>query len=185
MIAASSLLLPGAARARPFTFGAEVGLVHDKFDSEAHQTLGLRGRVGLQPRLAAQLELARLAGADGSEDVVWTATALLVHELGGGRFVPTVAAGAGVGEGSDDYGSVEGIHLEGGGGLEYRPGDGLVLGLDLRIGYRFTNVPDDYRVPPYTPGSVPYFCSEDEGCTNSPLHDDGYWTARACVGFQF
>ena len=134
------LALPGLqalADARPITAGASLGRIQSKAnaDGEASNTYQLFGRIGLTPRIAAQLELQKIE--DPSIDVRG-GTALLVVELGnqGGRFVPLLLAGYGFDHAESTYAKAKGTHTEGGFGLEYRGDGGLTVGADLRLGGR-------------------------------------------------
>lgn len=143
----SATALPSPADATPIAAGASLGRIQSKAnaDGDASDTWQLFGRIGLWPRLAVQLELARIE--DPTIDVR-TATALLVVELGRkGRLVPLLVAGFGYdsAKGRDgSYYEASGTHEEGGVGLEYRFDGGLTLGADLRIGGR--SVDENYYI---------------------------------------
>jgi hypothetical protein len=128
--------LVSTATARPITAGASLGRIQSKAnaDGEASDTYQLFGRIGLTPRLGAQLELQKIE--DPSLDVR-SGTALLVVELGSNpRWAPLLVAGIGLDRASNDWYDASGNHIEGGFALEYRAEGGLTIGADLRLGGR-------------------------------------------------
>lgn len=131
-----------ASAETPVTAGVSVGVSHSLADDEAgldgSRTLGLFGRLGLTPRLAGQLEVARFDTDDGSGTNIRTGTAALVVDLttGGKRWVPTLLGGVGIARESHDFGGTTARHGEVGLGLEYRGSGGLVIGVDARVGGR-------------------------------------------------
>jgi hypothetical protein len=148
-IALALCAVPALADARPITVGASVGRIQSKAnaDGDASDTWQVFGRVGLTPRLGAQLEVQKIA--DPSLDVR-SATALLVVELANNpHLMPLLVAGFGVDKASspyDSYYDASGTHTEGGFGLEYRFDGGLVIGGDLRLGGR--SVDEKYYAQP-------------------------------------
>jgi len=137
----SCLALPTLADARPIVAGATLGLAQSKLDAsdDASRTLGLFGRLGLTPRLSAQLEMQQYRTEDDSYTTLRTWTAALVVDLTANpRWVPVLLAGAGLDhEGYIDGGdAAHGHHFEGGFGLEYRHPGGLTVGADARLGNR-------------------------------------------------
>jgi hypothetical protein len=118
-----------------------LGVAQSKIDGQSgadpDQALGLFGRIGLTPRLSAQLEVTRLK-SDTESAEVRTGTGLLVVDLGSrGALVPIILVGLGIDKAADPYGgSQSGSHIEGGFGLEYRASGGLTIGADVRMGGR-------------------------------------------------
>ncbi len=173
------------------------GVTQSKQDADigadANHTIGLFGRLGFTPRLAGQLEVARIQTEDGGANIR-TATALLVVDLGSkGRLVPILLAGLGLDDASTPYGTSQGAHhIEGGLGLEYRA-DGITIGADVRLGDRTLH--DDQNVYPVSGGAV---ACDSRGCEDagtkptptalyapSTLQDGEYRTARITLGIQF
>jgi hypothetical protein len=137
----SCFALPTLADARPIVAGATLGLAQSKVDAsdDASRTLGLFGRLGLTPRLSAQLELQQYRTEDDSYKTLRTWTAALVVDLTAHpRWVPVLLAGAGLDHESyvDGGDAGHGHHFEGGFGIEYRHPGGLTLGADARLGGR-------------------------------------------------
>jgi len=139
-IALAVLSLPCLADARPITVGASVGRIQSKAnaDGDASDTWQVFGRIGITPRLGAQLEVQKIG--DPSLDVR-SATGLLVVELANNpHLMPLLVAGFGVDKASSPYYyEATGTHTEGGFGLEYRFDGGLVIGGDVRLGGRSVN----------------------------------------------
>ncbi|MGE5181148.1 MAG: hypothetical protein ACM31C_03755 [Acidobacteriota bacterium] len=140
LLAALLLALPGLAHAGPITAGASLGLTQEEAMSaqSPDHSQSVFGRLALTPRLAAQLEVARIDVSDRMQNAdVKTVDALAVLDLGAsGHLVPILLAGAGLDRASATYGDVAAHHLEAGLGLEYRADGGLVIGADARIGDR-------------------------------------------------
>lgn len=159
-----ALAFPAVATARPITAGASLGRIQSKAnaDGEASDTYQLFGRIGLTPRLGAQLELQKIE--DPSLDVR-SGTALLVVELAANpRWAPLLVAGIGLDRASNDWYEASGNHIEGGLGLEYRAEGGLTIGADVRLGGRSVDEQTEYY--PALEGDVafyaPYGLSEGE-----------------------
>ncbi len=175
--ALAALSLPAVADARPLSIGAGLGRFQSKAntDGDASNAVQLFGRIGLTPRLAAQLELQKIE--DPSADIR-TGTALLVVELGSkGNFVPLLLAGGGVDRASGTYYyTANATHIEGGLGLEYRAEGGLTIGADLRLGGR--SVDDNALVYPAVEGDVAY---------DAPwgMTDGEYRSARITAAIRF
>lgn len=134
---AAIVLIPSLVDARPLTAGVGLGRLQSErdYDGQADDTLQLFGRLGLTPRVSAQVEIQKIEGS--TDAVTRTLTGLLVVELGqSGRLIPTVFAGLGVDRGTTSYASQSGQHIEGGFGLEYRLDGGLSLMADVRLGGR-------------------------------------------------
>ncbi len=136
-------LLTTTAAAGPITAGISLGATQDEVDAagDASQALRLFGRLQIAQRLAAQLEVAKVT-FDGDTGEFRTATALLVVDLRSAArspLVPILLAGFGWDRQEGGWGTVDGQHVEGGVGLEYRAANGLVVGLDLRLGARQLN----------------------------------------------
>ncbi len=171
-----ALLVPSLASARPITVGAAYGITQSKVDANAdpNTTLNIFGRLGLNPRLGAQLELQRIQ-TDSSGTDIRTGTALLALDLGAGHhLVPMILAGAGFDNASSTYEQVSGYHVEGGLALEYRADGGLVVGGDLRIGGRSLDQP---KTVPLTGAAYLY--------APQTLSDGEYRSARLYVGVRF
>lgn len=183
-IAAAPLLallaLPGLAAANPVTAGISFGKIKSKVDAasgtDANSTLSVFGRIGLTPRLGAQVEVQKLETDTGGSDIR-TATALLVVELGSkGRLVPLLVAGYGVDKESTQYGYEQNAHhTEGGLGLEYRADGGFVIGADVRIGGRTI---EGQNAAPIAQGDVKAYVA-------SSLRDGEYRSARLTIGLRF
>lgn len=185
------LVLPAAAAASPVTAGVAVGSHHDKVDAdgEGNRSLGLFGRVNLSRRLAAQLDVAKIA----TDEQTWTPTTIRTGTLSlrldlvdgaKSRFVPTVSFGAGIDRASTDYDTTEGTHFEGGFGLEYRAAGGFNLGIDLRFGGRSVDEEVYYATdggppPPETAPGRPLVY--DPG----GLRDGEYRALRVTAGVAF
>ncbi|MBV8760628.1 MAG: hypothetical protein JO257_25270 [Deltaproteobacteria bacterium] len=167
--------LANVASARPITVGAALGITQSKVDANAdpNTTLDVFGRLGLNPRLGAQLELQRIQ-TDTSGTDIRTGTVLLAVDLGSGKhLVPMILAGAGLDSASSGYDSVNGTHIEGGFSLEYRADGGLVIGGDLRMGGRSIDQPKTVPLK-----GVAYYAP-------STISDGEYRAARAYVGVRF
>jgi hypothetical protein len=147
--------LSSLATAGPISAGVGLGRVQSKIDAngDGNDTKQIFGRLGMTPRLSAQLELARIEG-DGAN--IRSGTALLVVDLGSkGRLVPILLAGAGLARSSDGYGyEVSGKHTEGGFGLEYRAAGGLTIGADVRLGGRWI---EGDKLVPLRAGTIAYY----------------------------
>lgn len=173
---ACCLVPPALAEAGPITIGAGFGLIQAKADAanEPDGTRELFARIGLTPRLSAQLELERIE--DAYLDVR-SGTALVVAELGDSqRFVPLVLAGVGIDRASSSWYEGEGTHVEGGVGLEYRAEGGLAIGGDVRIGDR--SVENTSEVLPLAGGAIGIWLP-------SQLHAGEYRSARLYVAVRF
>src|SRR3569623_648438 len=97
---------PAVASARPITVGAAAGITQSKVDanSDPNTTLNVFGRLGLNPRVAAQLELQRIE-TDTSGTDIRTGTVLVALELSANKLlVPMILAGAGVDSASSSFG---------------------------------------------------------------------------------
>lgn len=219
------IALPSTALAGPITAGVTLGIAQTKADAEgdAVGAHGIFGRVRLGHRLGVQLELAKVGGPEDGNDIR-SASALLVVDLLDAtkyRVVPMFLAGFGVDRQrlgnpvyDDSYDDVvNGKHVEGGFGVEYRSPHGLTIGLDLRVGSR--ELDDGYyggvdRPPPVdssdgggtttsgdspvTPRgrSAPTVACEPTTC-DVPFIDGGYQvmqpgeyrSARIVIGIQF
>ena len=178
LAAATLAAAPTVAEARPITAGVGLGLTQSK-DSAAtdpNHTLGVFGRVGLTPRLSAQLDLARLE-SDDQNVTLRTGTALLVLDFGGdGHLVPVLLAGLGLDSASYSYGGdTSASHVEAGLGLEYRLDGGLTLGADVRVGSRSV---DPMPATAYPTGGALYYAP-------STLRDGEYRSARLTAGIRF
>jgi hypothetical protein len=179
-IAAALFALPALADARPITAGASVGRIQSKANSEgeASDTWQIFGRLGLTPRLSAQLEIQKI------EDPVDVrgGTALLVVELGnqGGHFIPILLAGFGFDKASTDYYEGSATHIEGGLGLEYRATGGFIIGADLRLGGR--SLASTTRE--VEPGIMP-FCGEHPLCGPIGLQEGEYRSGRLYAAIRF
>jgi hypothetical protein len=178
-----SLLLVAAlappAHAGPLGVGASLGLTQSKADSSADpdHTLAIFGRLALNPRLAAQLELAKLDTTDrGLNNVdVRSLGGVVVLDLGTGRFVPILLAGVGLDRASESYGEIDAHHIEAGIGLEYRSPSGFTLGADARIGDR--TIDSDTTI-------VPLACCTDLW-SQPALAGGEYRSLRVALGVRF
>jgi hypothetical protein len=192
-LAAVIALSPSLAAARPLiTLGATLGATQSETEAEdsnqgPDETFGLYVRLGLTRYLSAQLEIARI-NSDPSYDVR-TATLLGVLDLGHGllsrplrgQFVPILVAGVGEAWGSsaitnsaDSYG----VDLVAGIGVEYRAVNGVVVGVQARIGQRsMTTSP---QLNPLCGTCEEGGQSEDEG-----LWDGQFRTLLMTAGFAF
>jgi hypothetical protein len=172
--------LASVASARPITVGAAYGITQSKVDANAdpNTTLNIFGRLGLNARVAAQLELQRIE-TDSSATDIRTGTLLVALDLSSGKhLVPMILAGAGLDSQSTSYGEqTSAHHFEGGVALEYRADGGLVVGGDLRIGGRSIDSQTGVAVPL---GGVAYLWSP-----TSTLSDGEYRSARLYVGVRF
>ncbi|MDB4964075.1 MAG: hypothetical protein JWP01_4074 [Myxococcales bacterium] len=183
------LFAPAAATAGPVTAGVNLGLAQSKIDGEsgadASHTLGLFGRLGFTPRVAGQLELARIQTDEYSSVDIRSATALLVVELGArGRLVPILVAGIGLASASNSYGgSTEAHHIEGGLGLEYRAEGGLTIGADARLGGRTLHQDQDIAYP--ATGCIDCRVTGIALYAPSNLQEGEYRSARITVGIRF
>jgi hypothetical protein len=125
--------LPSLAAAGPVSVGFTVGKTQSKVDAnqDADGSLGVFARLALSPRLAAQLDIERVAPS------MRRGTLLAVLDLGRrGHLVPVLLAGYGIDRGDDAWQDYRATHLEAGFGVEYRADGGLSIGGDLRIGNR-------------------------------------------------
>ncbi len=148
LAAALVVALPSTALASPITAGVTLGIAQTKADAEgdAVGAHGIFGRVRLGQRLGVQLELAKVGGPQEGNDIRSASALLVVDLLDAARYriVPMFLAGIGVDrqrlgdpvydDAYDDV--VNGKHVEGGFGVEYRSPHGLTIGLDLRVGSR-------------------------------------------------
>jgi hypothetical protein len=165
-----------SAHAGPITAGASVGLVQSEqtqYES-ADKSLALYGRIGITPRLAAQVEVFKIDTGDRGFTTADTraATALAVVDLTGGHWVPTLLAGIGYATASygPNSGSIDGHHIEAGLGFEYRADGGFVIGIDARLGER--TIDSDTTLHP--------------DLWYQPLLPDGqYRSVRLSVGVRF
>ena len=173
------LAAPTIASARPITVGAAAGITQSKVDanSDPNTTVNVFGRLGLNPRVAAQLELQRIQ-TDTSGADIRTGTLLIALDLSAGKhLVPMVLAGAGLDSASTSYGAqTDAHHFEGGFALEYRADGGLVVGGDLRIGGRSIDSQSGVAMPLT---GVAYLAPA------SNLSDGEYRSARLYVGVRF
>lgn len=168
------------------TIGASAGLFQNKEDAAAGldstETLGLWGRLAFSKRVSGQLEITRHKSEEGCATCTFgTATdirvfsAMLVVDLAdSGRWVPTLMAGMGL---DRDDGSIpmEGHHIEGGFGLEYRAEGGVTIGADARLGGRSI---DDDEVRIQTDGAIAIL-----GPTT--MRAGEYRTIRLTLGVRF
>jgi hypothetical protein len=180
LVVALSLLLPTVAHAGRLVVGASLGLAQSKVDAQAdaNHTLGVFGRLGLTSRLAGQLELARVEGADPGANLR-TATAALVLDLGGGAIVPILVVGAGIDNDGATYSDRTYHHVELGGGVEYRVEGGLRIGLDVRIGDRTLDSQPMYATPVAGGGAVYALPAPNA------LSEGEYRSARLTIGVAF
>jgi hypothetical protein len=171
--------VPSLASARPITVGAAAGITQSKVDAnnDPNTTLNVFGRLGLNPRVAAQLELQRIE-TDNSAVDIRTGTLLVALDLSANKhLVPMILAGAGLDSATTPYGSgTDAHHFEGGVGLEYRADGGLVVGGDLRIGGRSIDSQSGVAMPLT---GVAYLAAP------SNLSDGEYRSARLYVGVRF
>lgn len=136
-VAAALLVLPSLAAARPITAGVGLGRIQSKADADsggpAVDTSNVFGRIGLTPRVGAQVELQRISS---DSTVMRSGTLLVVVELASsGRLMPLMFGGLGIDRISDPWGDqINGTHKEGGFALEYRADGGFVVGGDVRLG---------------------------------------------------
>ncbi len=143
------MLVPAVAVAGPITAGVNLGIDHSKeaaqSGTDASRTFGLFGRLGLTPRLSAQLEVSKIRSADESTEIR-SVTGLLVVDLSSSAtLVPVLLVGFGGDWSESSYGDCvvcavdstqSATHIEGGFGLEYRAPGGLTIGADVRMGGR-------------------------------------------------
>jgi hypothetical protein len=183
LVATSAFLVTAASSAAHagFTVGATLGMTQAEADSndDANNTMGLYGRVGILPRLAAQLDLNRITSGDTSNTTdLRQATALAVLDLGGHNFVPILLAGAGLDWQSDNYSSSNYHHLEVGVGFEYRAIGGFVVGIDARLGTRtLDSSSESYTSPPTAYAHVADAAPD--------LSEGEYRSVRLTAGFSF
>ncbi len=174
LLLAALLALPGLAHAGPIPAGAGLGITQDEAMSSLSpdHSASVWGRIGLTPRLAAQLELSRIDMSDRMTTAdEKTANALAVIDLAAsGHLVPILLAGAGIDRASTTVGDTAAHHFEAGLGLEYRADGGLVIGADARIGERTIDSQPDVLVDLYW---------------NPPLSAGQYRSVRATLGVRF
>lgn len=174
-----ALLIPSLASGRPITVGAAAGITQSKADanSDPNTTVNVFGRIGLNRRVAAQLELQRIE-TDNTGTDIRTGTVLVALDLGAGKhLVPMILAGAGLDAATTSYGAeTDAHHFEGGFALEYRADGGLVLGGDLRIGGRSIDSQSGIAMPLT---GVSYILAP------STISDGEYRSARLYVGVRF
>ena len=179
LAALALIAAPAVASARPITVGAAAGITQSKVDanSDPNTTLNVFGRLGLNPRVAAQLELQRIE-TDTSGTDIRTGTVLVALDLSANKhLVPMILAGAGLDSATTSYGSeTDAHHFEGGFALEYRADGGLVVGADLRIGGRSIDSESGVAVPV---SGVAYLAPA------SSISDGEYRSARLYVGVRF
>lgn len=168
---AIATLVPTIATAGPITAGVNLGVDQSKESGQAGEdasrTLGLFGRLGLTPRLSAQLEVSKIRLADEATEIR-SVTGLLVVDLSSSKtLVPVLLVGVGADWSSSDsiYADCldcaypvssttqSATHIEGGFGLEYRTPGGFTIGADVRMGGRSMSeevraVPVDYADEP-------------------------------------
>jgi len=171
-------VLAATAHAGPITAGASLGLTQSEQAQNVSpdKTLAIYGRIGIVPRLSAQLELAKIDAGDRGFTTADThaATALAVVDLTGGRWVPVVLAGIGIANGTlgPNSGEIDTHHVEAGLGLEYRAEGGFVVGIDARLGDR--TVDSNSTLTPYL------------YAPQQPLLADGqYRSVRLAIGIRF
>jgi hypothetical protein len=180
-LALALLALPSLAHAEKLTVGASAGLYYfDSSSQPATDTLGVFGRLRATSRLGVQLEIQHVDAGSNTGDT--RETAMLVVELASGpRWVPLMLAGAGL-EQLVSYGSTTTAHhIEGGFGLEYRAGNGFVIGADARMGGRM--IDSEPNMPVILTGagganSLP--C-----CDVVPSGNRQYYSGRLYVGASF
>jgi hypothetical protein len=148
LVAALVVALPSTALAGPITAGVTLGIAQTKADADgdAVGAHGIFGRIRFGHRLGAQLELAKVGGPEDGNDIRSASVLLVVDLLDATKYrvVPMFLAGVGVDRQrlgnplyDDSYDDVvNGKHVEGGFGVEYRSPHGLSIGLDLRVGSR-------------------------------------------------
>jgi opacity protein-like surface antigen len=191
LILAASLVsissLASLAHAGRITVGAAYGLTQSQADAQTdssadpNHAIGLFARVGLLPQLSLQLDVTRI-DTDASDTDIRTGTVLavidLTHAIAHGRLVPIVLGGAGLDRVSTDYENSSYHHFEAGAGLEYRAGNGLVLGADARVGTRSQDS-SSYTAEPIAVGSnVALYVP-------SSLSEGQYRAVRLTVGLRF
>lgn len=159
-------LAPSLAVAGPISAGVTLGVDQSKESGlageDASKTYGLFGRIGLTPRLSAQLELSKIQLPDQSTDIRSVTGVLVVDLTSSKTLVPVLLVGLGADRASTSYyadcldcyggtSSESATRIEGGFGLEYRAAGGVTIGADLRMGGRSisaekgtTPVPVDY-----------------------------------------
>jgi hypothetical protein len=147
---AAVVALPRLADARPIMAGVGVGRIQSKLDAngDASDSLQVFGRLNITPRVAAQVELQKIATPQDQVDIR-TGTLLVVVDLGhSGHLYPTMFGGLGLDRATDTWGdTITGSHKEGGFGLEYRADGGLTIGVDVRLGGRSVD-PQKYMIEP-------------------------------------
>lgn len=158
-LALAVTLVPTIAAARPITAGVNLGVDQSKESGlsgeDPSRSVGLFGRIGLTPRLSAQLEVSKI-NLENANTEVRSVTGLLVVDLSSSkRFVPVLLVGFGGDWASsqwsganciDCYGgssSQSATHIEGGVGFEYRAANGFTLGADVRMGGRSVDQSDE------------------------------------------
>ncbi|MFN0249347.1 MAG: hypothetical protein ACKV2T_20850 [Kofleriaceae bacterium] len=149
-LALAITLVPAIAMARPITAGVNLGVDQSKESGQSgedpNKSFGLFGRLGLTPRLSAQVEVSKIRMPDGGAEIR-SLTGLLVVDLSSSKtFVPVLLVGFGADRSSIDYGDCiactggasaqSATHIEGGFGFEYRAPGGFTLGADVRMGGR-------------------------------------------------
>ena len=193
-LAVAVTLVPTIAAARPFTAGVNLGVDQSKESGQngedASHSLGLFGRVGLTPRLSAQLEVSKIRLPDESTEIR-SVTGLLVVDLSSSKtLVPVLLVGFGADSASssayydcfDCYGTTDtsATHIEGGFGLEYRAAGGLTIGADVRMGGRSINQSEEVVQLDYgtkEPTTALYYASG--------MQAGEYRSARITLGIRF
>lgn len=190
--AAALTLVPTLAAARPITAGVNLGVDQSKESGlageDASKTYGLFGRIGLTPRLSAQLEVSKIRLPDQVTDVR-SVTGLLVVDLSASKtFVPVLLVGLGADRSSstayadclDCFGgsiSESATRIEGGFGLEYRAPGGFTLGADVRMGGRSLTQAVDVQPQTKEPTLAAYY--------GSGMQAGEYRSARLTLGIRF
>lgn len=151
-LALAASLVPAVASAGPITAGVNLGVDQSKesgqIGEDASRTVGLFGRLGLTPRLSAQLEISKIRLPDETTEIR-SVTGLLVVDLSSSKtLVPVLLVGFGGDWSNETYyahcidcnwggsTSQSATHIEGGFGLEYRAMGGFTIGADVRMGGR-------------------------------------------------
>ncbi len=192
---AVTLVPASVAFARPITAGVNLGVDQSKESGLAGEDpssqLGLFGRLGLTPRLSAQLEVSKIK-LENSSTEIRQVTGLLVVDLSSNpRWVPVLLVGFGADWAEDTahydcfdcYGSSSSqsaTHIEGGFGLEYRAPGGFTIGADVRMGGRSIDN-EDVAVP------VDYGVREPTTALYYPtgMQEGEYRSARLRLGIRF
>lgn len=193
LLAAAVVSIPSLAAASPLEVGVGGGVVQSSRaaddGSDAPQFANIYARANLSPILGAQLEVDRIqlqSGDDGGK--ILGGTGLLVVDLAKGPWVPSLEAGAGMdwARYTDDGRNQKYHHIEFGFALHYRTRDGLVLGIDGRIGIRTLDSQQVVFVdgdggPPIAAGAdiSPRFFG------GQALDDGQYRALKATIGVRF